>query len=89
MRWRCLLRTAGQGVLEPVWHELLTLELPVLAIAGARDDGYVRAAQPDRRHGARTRSAQIVENAGHAPQLQQPAAGRPRCVGGVSLEPAR
>src|SRR5689334_3589708 len=35
-----LLRSAGQGVLEPVWHELLTLDLPVLAIAGARDDGY-------------------------------------------------
>ena len=47
-----LLRTAGQGVLEPVWHELLTLELPVLAIAGARDDGYTRAA-----NGSRTRRA--------------------------------
>ena len=37
-----LLRTAGQGVLEPVWHELRSLELPLLAIAGARDDGYSR-----------------------------------------------
>ena len=42
---RACLRTAGQGVLEPVWHELLTFELPMLAIAGSRDDGYVRAAQ--------------------------------------------
>ena len=40
-----LLRTAGQGVLEPVWHELRSLELPLLAIAGARDDGYSRAAK--------------------------------------------
>ena len=29
-----MLRTAGQGVLEPVWGELLTLELPLLAVAG-------------------------------------------------------
>src|SRR6185295_10894117 len=40
-----LLRTAGQGALEPVWHELRALELPLLAIAGARDDGYSSAAK--------------------------------------------
>jgi 2-succinyl-6-hydroxy-2,4-cyclohexadiene-1-carboxylate synthase len=67
-----LLRTAGQGVLEPVWGELLTFQLPVLAIAGSRDDGYVRAANKiaDTAPNAR---ALIVEHAGHAPQLQQPA----------------
>ena len=66
-----LLRTAGQGVLDPVWHELLTFELPVLAIAGDRDDGYSSAALKiaDTAPSAR---AKIVENAGHAPQLQQP-----------------
>jgi 2-succinyl-6-hydroxy-2,4-cyclohexadiene-1-carboxylate synthase len=66
-----LLRSAGQGVLEPVWHELLMLDLPVLALAGSRDEGYTRAAQQiaDMAPGA---SAQIVEDAGHAPQLQQP-----------------
>jgi 2-succinyl-6-hydroxy-2,4-cyclohexadiene-1-carboxylate synthase len=66
-----LLRSAGQGVLEPVWHELLTFELPLLAIAGSRDDGYVRAANKiaDTAPNAR---AQIVENAGHAPHLQRP-----------------
>jgi 2-succinyl-6-hydroxy-2,4-cyclohexadiene-1-carboxylate synthase len=66
-----LLRTAGQGVVEPVWHELLTFQLPMLAVAGARDEGYVSAAQKlaDTAPNAR---AQIVENAGHAPQLQQP-----------------
>jgi 2-succinyl-6-hydroxy-2,4-cyclohexadiene-1-carboxylate synthase len=68
-----LLRTAGQGVLEPVWGELLTLELPVLAVAGARDDGYVRAARRIAELAPHGRAA-IVENAGHAPQLQQPAA---------------
>jgi len=67
-----LLRTAGQGVLEPVWADLLTFELPFLAVAGSRDEGYVSAAKrmaataPDAR-------AQIVEHAGHAVQLQQAA----------------
>ena len=66
-----LLRTAGQGVLEPVWHELLLLELPVLAIAGARDEGYVRAAKRIADMAPRGR-AEIVEDAGHAVQLQRP-----------------
>ena len=66
-----LLRTAGQGVLEPVWHELLTLQVPVLAIAGARDEGYVAAARRIADVAPRGRAA-IVEDAGHAPQLQQP-----------------
>ncbi len=66
-----LLRTAGQGVLDPVWHELVLLDLPVLAIAGARDEGYVRAAKriADTAPGGR---AEIVEDAGHAVQLQRP-----------------
>ena len=66
-----LLRTAGQGVLEPVWHELLTLELPVLAIAGARDEGYSSAAQKIASTAPNAR-AQIVADAGHAAHLQQP-----------------
>jgi 2-succinyl-6-hydroxy-2,4-cyclohexadiene-1-carboxylate synthase len=66
-----LLRTAGQGVLEPVWGELLNLDLPVLAIAGARDEGYVRAAERIADTAPRGRAA-IVEEAGHAAHLQQP-----------------
>jgi 2-succinyl-6-hydroxy-2,4-cyclohexadiene-1-carboxylate synthase len=66
-----LLRTAGQGVLEPVWHELLTLDLPVLAIAGARDEGYVAAAERIADVAPRGRAA-IVEDAGHAAHLQRP-----------------
>jgi 2-succinyl-6-hydroxy-2,4-cyclohexadiene-1-carboxylate synthase len=66
-----LLRTAGQGVLEPVWHELMRLELPVLAIAGSRDDGYVRAARRIADTAPRGRMA-IVEEAGHAAHLQRP-----------------
>jgi 2-succinyl-6-hydroxy-2,4-cyclohexadiene-1-carboxylate synthase len=66
-----LLRTAGQGVLDPVWPALLTLELPVLAIAGDRDEGYVAAAQRIADTAPRGRAA-IVEEAGHAAHLQRP-----------------
>ena len=66
-----LLRTAGQGVLEPVWHELLSFDLPLLAIAGARDEGYVSAAQK-LADGAPNGQARIVADAGHAAHLQQP-----------------
>jgi 2-succinyl-6-hydroxy-2,4-cyclohexadiene-1-carboxylate synthase len=66
-----LLRTAGQGVLEPVWANLLSFELPLLALAGGRDEGYASAARKIA-DTAPNASAQIVEHAGHAPQLQQP-----------------
>jgi 2-succinyl-6-hydroxy-2,4-cyclohexadiene-1-carboxylate synthase len=66
-----LLRSAGQGVLEPVWHELLSFELPVLAIAGARDEGYTSAAKKIAATAPNARAA-IVADAGHAAQLQQP-----------------
>ena len=66
-----LLRTAGQGALEPVWHDLERLSLPVLTVAGAIDTRYSDAA---RRIAAAVPSgrAEIVEGAGHAPQLQRP-----------------
>ena len=66
-----LLRTAGQGVLDPVWDELHSFDLPLLAIAGARDDGYSAAAKRIASVAPNARAA-IVAGAGHAPQLQQP-----------------
>jgi 2-succinyl-6-hydroxy-2,4-cyclohexadiene-1-carboxylate synthase len=68
-----LLRTAGQGALEPVWLELDRLELPLLAIAGARDERYAEAAERMAAAAPDGRSA-LVEHAGHAPQLQRPEA---------------
>jgi 2-succinyl-6-hydroxy-2,4-cyclohexadiene-1-carboxylate synthase len=68
-----LLRTAGQGALAPVWSELPRLELPLLALAGSRDQPYTAAAT--RMAGAAPRGrAAVVEQAGHAAQLQQPGA---------------
>jgi 2-succinyl-6-hydroxy-2,4-cyclohexadiene-1-carboxylate synthase len=66
-----LLRTAGQAVRDPAWHRLAHLDVPTLAIAGARDRRYSAAAQrlagsvPNGR-------ARIVDDAGHAPQLERP-----------------
>jgi 2-succinyl-6-hydroxy-2,4-cyclohexadiene-1-carboxylate synthase len=66
-----LLRTAGQGALPSAWYELGRLELPWLAIAGARDERYTRAARRIAREARRVR-VELVADAGHAPQLQQP-----------------
>jgi len=66
-----LLRTAGQGALEPVWERLPEISIPTLALAGVLDERYCGAAMriassvPRGRHRA-------VEHAGHAPQLQRP-----------------
>jgi 2-succinyl-6-hydroxy-2,4-cyclohexadiene-1-carboxylate synthase len=68
-----LLRAAGQGALPPVWRELPKLELPVLAIAGARDERYGAAAHRIAELLPLGR-AELVEDAGHAPQLQRPEA---------------
>jgi 2-succinyl-6-hydroxy-2,4-cyclohexadiene-1-carboxylate synthase len=67
------LRTTGQGVLEPVWHALPTLAIPVLAIAGELDVKYAEIA---RRMGGvlPNGTARIVPGAGHAPQVERPAA---------------
>ena len=68
-----LLRTAGQGVLEPAWDELPRLGLPLLAIAGARDERYAAAGRRLAQLAPRGRF-ELIEDAGHAPQLQRPEA---------------
>ncbi len=68
-----LLRTAGQGALPPVWHELETLRPPLLAMAGARDEAYARVAERMAGVAPDGRSA-LLEGAGHAAHLQQPEA---------------
>ena len=68
-----LLRSAGRGAMPSVWDRLPELELPVLLLAGALDEKYAAAGE---------RMASLLPNgafaaipdAGHAPQLEQPAA---------------
>ncbi|HEX2162086.1 MAG TPA: alpha/beta fold hydrolase [Thermoleophilaceae bacterium] len=66
-----LLRTAGQGAMEPIWGRLHTLDLPILALAGSRDERYRRAT---RRIAAEAPQgyAAVIEHAGHAAHLQRP-----------------
>lgn len=66
-----LLRTAGQGTMEPIWGRLQTLDMPILGLAGARDERYRRAT---RRIAAEAPQgyAAVVEHAGHAAHLQRP-----------------
>ncbi len=70
-RLAVLLRTAGQGTMEPIWGRLPTLDLPILALAGARDERYRRET---RRIAAEAPNAYaaVIEHAGHAAHLQRP-----------------
>jgi 2-succinyl-6-hydroxy-2,4-cyclohexadiene-1-carboxylate synthase len=66
-----LLRSAGQGMFEPVWHELESIDCPVLAVAGELDTRYADASYriAERvKHGR----ARLIPQAGHAPQLERP-----------------
>jgi 2-succinyl-6-hydroxy-2,4-cyclohexadiene-1-carboxylate synthase len=66
-----LLRTAGQGALEPVWQQLHSLSIPLMAVAGSIDERYAEAAR--RMAGAVPAGrVELVHSAGHAPHLQQP-----------------
>jgi 2-succinyl-6-hydroxy-2,4-cyclohexadiene-1-carboxylate synthase len=66
-----LLRSTGQGVLEPVWDDLPRLTLPVLAVAGALDEKYAQIA--DRMAGRLPNGqAALIPDAGHAAHLEQP-----------------
>ena len=66
-----LLRTAGQGVTDPFWNQLPTFPVPLLALAGARDERYLSHARrmadlvPEGR-------VEAIEDAGHAAHLQRP-----------------
>jgi 2-succinyl-6-hydroxy-2,4-cyclohexadiene-1-carboxylate synthase len=66
-----LLRSAGQGALEPVWDRLASLQIPVLALAGENDGTYWTAA---RRIGSLVAQGRVaaIPGAGHAAHLEAP-----------------
>jgi 2-succinyl-6-hydroxy-2,4-cyclohexadiene-1-carboxylate synthase len=68
-----LLRSAGQGALDPVWGRLHELRCPVLLTAGEQDRRYATAARRmvEEIPAARVR---LIPDAGHAPQLEAPLA---------------
>jgi 2-succinyl-6-hydroxy-2,4-cyclohexadiene-1-carboxylate synthase len=70
------LRRLGTGTQEPLWERLAELSMPVLVLAGERDEKYVDV-------GRRTAAAvgdnarfEIVPGAGHAAHLERPDAFR-------------
>jgi 2-succinyl-6-hydroxy-2,4-cyclohexadiene-1-carboxylate synthase len=65
-----LLRSAGQAALEPVWDRLSELPMPLLALAGADDGQYARAAERLAR--AAPQGEWRTVPGGHAPQLEHP-----------------
>jgi 2-succinyl-6-hydroxy-2,4-cyclohexadiene-1-carboxylate synthase len=67
----CLLRSAGQGALTPVWDRLQVLDMPIVAIAGEQDAPYVHAAERIAREAPRAASA-TIPGAGHAAHLERP-----------------
>ena len=66
------LRLAGQGAVAPMWDRLEEIGVPVLVVAGERDERYTSlarrlvAALPDA-------SLALVPGAGHAAHLERPA----------------
>jgi 2-succinyl-6-hydroxy-2,4-cyclohexadiene-1-carboxylate synthase len=66
-----LLRSAGQGALEPVWDRLGSLQMPVLALAG-ENDGTYRAAASRIASLAPRGAAGVIAGAGHAAHLERP-----------------
>jgi 2-succinyl-6-hydroxy-2,4-cyclohexadiene-1-carboxylate synthase len=66
-----MLRATGQGALEPVWGEIGRLRIPVLCVAGERDDKYAQIAERMAAVLPLGRAAH-VPGAGHAAHLEQP-----------------
>jgi 2-succinyl-6-hydroxy-2,4-cyclohexadiene-1-carboxylate synthase len=64
-----LLRSAGQGALEPIWDRLGSLPMPVLALAGENDSTYEVAARRIASLVPRGRSG-VIPGAGHAAHLE-------------------
>jgi 2-succinyl-6-hydroxy-2,4-cyclohexadiene-1-carboxylate synthase len=70
-----LLRSAGQGALDPIWDRLGSLRMPVLALAG-EDDGTYRAAAERIASLVPCGSSGVIAGAGHAAHLEAPDAVR-------------
>jgi 2-succinyl-6-hydroxy-2,4-cyclohexadiene-1-carboxylate synthase len=68
-----LLRSAGQGALDPIWDRLGSLQMPVLALAGENDSTYRVAAERIAELVPRGSSV-VIAGTGHAAHLEAPAA---------------
>ena len=67
------LRGLGTGAMEPLWDRLPALAIPVTLAVGERDEKF-RAIAERMAALLPTRGVEVVPDAGHAAQLEQPAA---------------
>lgn len=68
------LRRAGTGTQEPLWDRLGALSMPVLVVAGALDAKYADLADRLGRAIGANAEVAVIDGAGHACHLEQPAA---------------
>jgi 2-succinyl-6-hydroxy-2,4-cyclohexadiene-1-carboxylate synthase len=66
-----LVRSAGQGALDPIWDRLGELSMPVLALAGENDSTYRAASERIASLVPHGRAA-VIAGAGHAAHLEAP-----------------
>ena len=68
------LRLCGTGTQESLWSRLGELTMPVLVIAGANDEKFTRLGYRLVESIGTNASIQLIENAGHSAQLENPIA---------------
>jgi 2-succinyl-6-hydroxy-2,4-cyclohexadiene-1-carboxylate synthase len=68
------LRDAGTGTQAPLWSELPTLSMPVLVLAGARDDRFAAVGRRMADAIGPNATFAVVPDAGHAAHRERPAA---------------
>jgi 2-succinyl-6-hydroxy-2,4-cyclohexadiene-1-carboxylate synthase len=66
------LRLAGTGSQRPLWSQLSQLTMPVLVVAGERDDSYVAQGRRLAESIGSNAALAVVPDAGHACHLEQP-----------------
>jgi 2-succinyl-6-hydroxy-2,4-cyclohexadiene-1-carboxylate synthase len=66
------LRLCGAGRQQPTWSRLKELTMPVLVIAGAKDEKYRGLAERLVSEIGSNATLEIIENSGHTPHLDQP-----------------
>ena len=66
------LELLGAGVQEPLWDRLPELAMPVLVVAGERDEKYVATAQATAGAIGANADVALVPDAGHAAHLERP-----------------
>jgi 2-succinyl-6-hydroxy-2,4-cyclohexadiene-1-carboxylate synthase len=66
------LRLAGSGAQDPLWHRLAELEMPVLLVAGERDEKFAALAREMAAAIGANAHVAMVADAGHAAHLERP-----------------